>query len=677
MMVETWNQEFQQVMIDRGLKEPAQQRNPYSQVANAIRVLDPQHFALDIICLPSEFHTQFNAARAGDLEHRLPKFITSDAATDLVARSHQLLQSQDWPEVAAALAVLLGRRVGEILLGQYHLESDWTVRVEGIFKRLAGEPSLQVLIPTLVPAPLVINAISRLQSHCDLSDLHLEDKDLQQQKRLVNSRFSQEVSLACKRLFAGMVPARETDDPEGSKLYTHLFRAVYATIAAHWFCPPQIQHEHYFKAHIQGHYKWVPSVGWQVSLNSRANYDDYLIGDGLGNRDGRLGIKLAELGVEALPVGAVQFQEEQSMAFAQQTDKPPVTLDSTSSDAISEPIKADSLVEQEIDLAIAQLSSPPDTASGQSVPDEITDDSAEIPQVDVPTAASTPEKRHKPKRRLKQLSVDCEQLRRVAHSFGIDVLGGRGQGYEQAISQLLTRLEDVDPSPPAPDPDVTAAMAAQARTLDWLTREVDTLRQQVASLQAERDRAVSQVEQPHPLQQEFKHLKAENSRLRLVEQKFEHLKQTFFNDTQQEQAVPEPPQEKTSPPPVPSTDPIAPPVAPRKQRSAKPAVPQQATATLAIADDKHESIRQMLRAIVRAIMHFNLQQSYKDDKIRIGFDPVKTLATHYGVNNQQRIKEVFNELAVEIEHHHQTHQLSPRHNTGKDYSQLPQLISVA
>lgn len=325
-------------------------------------------------------------------------------------------------------------------------------------------------------------------------------------------------------------------------------------------------------------------------------------------------------------------------------------------------------------MAIAQPSSPTDTASGQLVPVELTADSAEIPQVDVPTAASTTEKRHKPKRRLKQLSVDCEQLRRVAHKFGIDVLGGKGQGYEQAIAQLLTRLENVNTSPPTPNPDITAAMAAQARTLDWLTREVDTLRQQVASLQAERDQAVSQTAQPHPLQQEFEQIQAENNRLRLVEQKFEHLKKTFLNGAEEEQAVPL--KTAVSSPSDQSLETVSQPAAPRKKQSAKPAT-QPATDSQAVPDDKQESIRQMIRSIVRAIMHFNHQQSYKVDKIRIGFDPVKALATHYGVNNQQRIKEVFVELADELQHHHQTHQLSPRHNTGKDYSQLPQLISVA
>jgi hypothetical protein len=41
--------------------------------------------------------------------------------------------------------------------------------------------------------------------------------------------------------------------PAMSLTYTHIFRAVYATIAAHWYCPPSVP-EHQFKAEIQGHF---------------------------------------------------------------------------------------------------------------------------------------------------------------------------------------------------------------------------------------------------------------------------------------------------------------------------------------------------------------------------------------------------------------------------------------
>jgi hypothetical protein len=65
---------------------------------------------------------------------------------------------------------------------------------------------------------------------------------------------------------------------------------VYATIASHWYCPPQVP-EHRYKAEIQGHLEIVNGVK-RPKYNSRNNYDDYAIGDGNANRDGRLGIKL-------------------------------------------------------------------------------------------------------------------------------------------------------------------------------------------------------------------------------------------------------------------------------------------------------------------------------------------------------------------------------------------------
>ena len=77
-------------------------------------------------------------------------------------------------------------------------------------------------------------------------------------------------------------------------LYTHIFRACYATIAAHWFCPPNIP-EYNYKAEIQGHFTLTPDGQKLPNFSARANYDDYAIGTPDGNRDGRLGIKLGSL----------------------------------------------------------------------------------------------------------------------------------------------------------------------------------------------------------------------------------------------------------------------------------------------------------------------------------------------------------------------------------------------
>ena len=96
---------------------------------------------------------------------------------------------------------------------------------------------------------------------------------------------------------------RETDDIHQKirqeRLYNHLFRALYATIAAHWYCPSTVL-EHNYKAEIQGHFTLGADGKKIPNYSARSHYDDYLIGyfdsdTQTMQRDGRLGIKLLSL----------------------------------------------------------------------------------------------------------------------------------------------------------------------------------------------------------------------------------------------------------------------------------------------------------------------------------------------------------------------------------------------
>jgi hypothetical protein len=80
-----------------------------------------------------------------------------------------------------------------------------------------------------------------------------------------------------------------------------LFRAVYATIAAHWFCPPTVS-DLEFRAYIQGHFQILNETSAQkrTSMAAQRHYWDYKIDNGQGNVDGRLGIKLQEPEVQVL-----------------------------------------------------------------------------------------------------------------------------------------------------------------------------------------------------------------------------------------------------------------------------------------------------------------------------------------------------------------------------------------
>jgi hypothetical protein len=86
-------------------------------------------------------------------------------------------------------------------------------------------------------------------------------------------------------------------------LYMHLFRAIYATLAVHYYCPPRVNGI-LFKAEIQGHRMIATTTDKETlrSYTASRHYDDYAIADPSGNVDGRRGLRLGEPGVQVLEV---------------------------------------------------------------------------------------------------------------------------------------------------------------------------------------------------------------------------------------------------------------------------------------------------------------------------------------------------------------------------------------
>ncbi|BAZ47266.1 hypothetical protein NIES4102_43120 (plasmid) [Chondrocystis sp. NIES-4102] len=294
-----WFEHLISVMEGRGLIEPTQQKDYLSDVRNALKVLDPEHPALDVVDFDKATWTQINNRASDRLSERTTKFISHPDA--IVKRAEVLLKSYQWSEIAAGLAVVTGRRCTEVIqTAQFEYKSKYSVTFTGALKR-KNEPIECVFeIPTLCEAKLVIDAITNLR---DL--LGEEIKDLS--KRQVASRYSRAVATKCDRYFAELVPPRFDKD----NLYTHLFRAIYATIAAYWYCPPTVP-EMEFRAAIQGHYQILDEKNPELrrSLAAGRNYFDYKISDGAGNIDGRLGIKLHLFDVKVIE----QFQSACSEA---------------------------------------------------------------------------------------------------------------------------------------------------------------------------------------------------------------------------------------------------------------------------------------------------------------------------------------------------------------------------
>ncbi|MGB5770935.1 MAG: protelomerase family protein, partial [Crocosphaera sp.] len=274
-----WDAMAKEMMGDRGLVSPSQQKNRLTDIRNALKTLNPNHPALADVGFTSQEWEAINRPSEQRVSDRNTKFLSDPDA--IVEKAITLLDSNDWSDLAAGLAVLTGRRCAEILqTAEFKYKSYYSVTFSGALKRRSEPINLQFEIPTLAPGSVVIDALAKLREWVDTKGLD---------NRAINNKYAHAVINSCDRHFKELVPTRDGED----NLYTHLFRSVYATIATHWYCPPNVP-ELEFRAYIQGHFKIRDENDPKLrrSLAASRNYFDYKIADGQGNIDGRLGIKL-------------------------------------------------------------------------------------------------------------------------------------------------------------------------------------------------------------------------------------------------------------------------------------------------------------------------------------------------------------------------------------------------
>jgi hypothetical protein len=412
--------EFQQ----RSLTSLAQQKNYRSNIVQAIKSIDPHHPAIALISPTTEEYRELNDTQRGKLASRETRYFTSEQAQILVDRATALLQSQEWPDVGAGLAVLIGRRISEILLSSFSPQSPWSLTFSAMAKK-SGSETLSIEIPTLAPVDLVLPAIMHLQQTLGTDDLMLNSLSPKMAKQAVNQHFSNPVAAKCVQHFSDLIPSRS----DRHNLYTHVFRACYATIAAHWFCPPNVP-EHTFKAEIQGHFTLSKDGQKLPNFSARANYDDYAIGTPDGNRDGRLGIKLSSIPTLSVVTALLTMVS---------SDKDKVVTSET--------------------LPITQLFSP----------------THEEPSMPRPSAQPSPKTR-----RPALYAKDWEDMTDMMAQRGVtgssaDVFHALLSAFNLATSsqQQAHSLNDLTSS------------------LSWFTDRIDALEQSCASLQQERDQLLS------------------------------------------------------------------------------------------------------------------------------------------------------------------------------------------
>lgn len=291
-VAEQWSTWMKQQWYDHGLKELKQQRNLMTEVRQALKKqLGEKHVVVETMNFSRDEWIQINLSINDRVAARNEQQGLIEQPDAIVDRAKMLLDSRDWSEIAAGLAVATGRRCTELLqTAEFTYSSPYSVWFTGALKRRKEAMELRFEIPTLAPAKHAIAALDLLRQQVNTVGLDLET---------INRKYSPPVAKACDRYFAELIPQRAGR----GNLYTHLFRTIYARIATHWYAPPTVADVEYMAA-IQGHFliQNEQDTTLRRSLASTRHYNDYKIGDGQGNIDGRQGIRLRDPGVQVLQV---------------------------------------------------------------------------------------------------------------------------------------------------------------------------------------------------------------------------------------------------------------------------------------------------------------------------------------------------------------------------------------
>lgn len=397
---------IRQAWHDRGFRALTQQQGLMDDTRRAIKdTLGEDHWSLDYIKFAQNESTEINNIKQSRVADRNESVQQLDRPDEIIATAVRLLESPEWADLAAALAVLTGRRVAEILsTAKFEKKSKWSVIFTGALKRRSEPLALSFEIPTLTIADRVIKGLEKLRAELPEAT-QLSPKE-------INKRYEGRVAAACDKAFAHLVPPREGK----ATLYTHLFRAVYATIATFRYCPPTVN-ETEFKATIQGHYLILDEQNPDLrrSLAAERHYSDYEISDQeIAHYNGkRKGVMLGVSDIE--PIEAFQEAWKKGMepkAPKEKKDQATYRIwrdDRARIDAMLEPFKSAGTQQQErfhaflnwfesqqdrLTLPTTETSEPETNSAEATTTDTASDDTAPAEAIPMQTQTASPEMDH-------------------------------------------------------------------------------------------------------------------------------------------------------------------------------------------------------------------------------------------------------------------------------------------
>jgi hypothetical protein len=599
---------FDQELQARNLVTPKQQKNYRSNLCQALKTINEQHPAIVLVSPTAEEYRELNDAQRGKLADRETRYFTSNQAQILVDRATDLLESAEWSDVGAGLAVLIGRRISEILLSSFSPKSAWSLSFSEMAKK-ADTGGLTIEIPTLAPAEMVLNAIERLQKGLRVEDLKVNSLSSKMAKQTVNQRFSDPVAAKCVEHFSDLILARSDRD----NLYTHIFRACYATIAAHWFCPPNVP-EHNFKAEIQGHFTLSQDGKKLPNYSARANYDDYAIGTPDGNRDGRLGIKLGTL-PELQIIEA--FRKEKSI-LETINDK-------------------DKEVSQEDNSLLPD--SPEETV--------INNDSLSLTE-------TTPMAKPSAKPKARRPEVHAEDWEEMVNLMARRGVMGATPDVFHALVEVFKLAESEQQQ------QQVRTVSELTSSLSWFTDRIDQLEKTCSELQQERE----QLRVTQTVTEELEQLRQENAQLKQdlhqTRSQLHGIQKLLGMEANGATALASP----SNSTPATITHIAAAQIGSDNHTtpttSTQPKEPKPEAQTRRNRGETEEK----LNHIIDALISWNTSQEDSDTQLRISIPTIKGLASALGANYQRAIQEVLKERAGELDEHHSRLMIGTRHNAG-------------
>jgi hypothetical protein len=249
-----------------------------------------EHISLKYMNFSPEEWRVISAPSAAKQRRRMQMQRTIADPDAVVAKAVELASSPYWQDRAVAIAVLMGRRLSEVLGPKTDITPKklYSVSFAGQLKR-KDKILLPYEVPTLGEAALVLDAWRFVRDQIEWRGMEPDE---------INDRYGSQVVEAANRHFEHLVPPREDGD-----LYTHLFRAVYGCIAIFYYCPDWV-HELTYLNTILGHY-WVDENGVeQRDYAATLHYDDYRVSDEavFKYKGKRRGVRLGDPGVEILEV---------------------------------------------------------------------------------------------------------------------------------------------------------------------------------------------------------------------------------------------------------------------------------------------------------------------------------------------------------------------------------------